>query len=118
MKRTMIAALVLASAAFAQETKGPITMSKDGDTAHTVVKVSSVTPGSNLVFAVAVTYQLPASGPMVQTNRVAVQTVIRQFGTIKDPPPANLLIFDIPLAEVVSVSVSQYVLDEEVIFNN
>ena len=111
MRRFLFPAILLAATAFGQETKGSITMTKTGDAEHTVVSLSSITPGP-LQFVVTLRYR--AEGAPLES----VQTkAIGRFTVGPKTPPTVLAIFDVPLTEVVSVGVSQYVLDEGEIFN-
>jgi len=110
MKRLLLTLAFASSAMFAQQTKGPITATKDGDASHTVVKLQSVTPGP-LKFEVRLSYRtgensLPA---------VATMTVTRPMDA-KLATGGVLAIFDVPLDQVLSIGVSQYVLDDAEIF--
>jgi hypothetical protein len=108
MRTLKLTATLLAIALFASaETQGSITLTKDGDFNHTVVKVSSVTRGPILLM-VTVLYKPTLTGLDASEHRI-----VPRFGM-----EAVFAIFDIPVAHVISVSVGEYVPGESQNFQN
>jgi len=109
MKRLL--ALALTAYAAIAATQGSITMTKDGDLTHTILKVSSVTQGP-IMFSVTVLYKPTVGG----LNATAHQVIPRFASGIGSA--AVIAVFDIPLDHVVSVTVQEFVMGEGQVFTD
>jgi hypothetical protein len=99
--------LLAVAACAAQETNGSITRTVTGDATHTVVTVSSVTPGA-LVFQVTLLI-----GPTIADNPYKL---VYRPSIGPGQAAAVMAIFDVPLAKVNSVSVREFAAGESQLF--